>query len=506
MIRRAKGSLTLFATISFMLIAQLLFTFLEAARFAELKKIATVTADSTVESLFAEYCQPLWDNYRLLAINAGNSEGIVDFKYEEDLIRKLTQECFVVPDSNIIFSQTNLLRLGIDEIKPNSYTLVTDSNGDVYKKLISSYMQQNIGYETAKLIYDDYQTISTVSKENSVDQNGVNDAQKELQKIKNKEKGANPSNNRAKNNKTTTTSTNSSDEQVENPLDSVQDTQKKGILSVVLKDKELSGKSIDTSDCVSKRSRQEGLNIPEISSNWYDDALFEEYLLNNMSFYGNSDNDTALSYEIEYIIAGKSSDKDNLKSVINRLLLLREAANMAYLMSSPSKKAEVSSLAVLLGGVSLNPGVIKAIEYGLMAGWAYCESILDLRALLSGDKIPIMKNDTNWTSNLSEIPALLSGNGKAKSSQIGMNYRGYLGMLLLLSTDTNKCYRAMDLQEKTIRQIEGYEAFKMDNLICQASVEINYSYYTVFTSFVNIGDITNNHFYISRNADYSYIK
>ena len=85
--KQIRASLTLFATISIMLIAQLLFTLLEAARFAELKKIATVTADATVESLFAEYCQPLWDNYKLLAIDAANSNGLVDFKYEEELIK-----------------------------------------------------------------------------------------------------------------------------------------------------------------------------------------------------------------------------------------------------------------------------------------------------------------------------------------------------------------------------------------------------------------------------------
>lgn len=510
--KQISGSLTLFATISIMLIAQLLFTLLEAARFVELKKIATVTADATVESLFAEYCQPLWDDYKLLAIDAGNSNGLVDFKYEEELIKRLNQEFFVVPDSYLGNRQINLLRLGIDEVSPNSYTLITDCNGEVYKKLVSSYMQNNIGYETAKLLYDNYQAIDSVTKNNNVNQSGVGNAQKELRKLSNANKGSTPSTTRAKSKTTTGTKTGTNKQadtkasKVVNPLDSVEQTQKKGILSVVMKDMEVSKKSVDLTDCVSKRSRQQGLNTPVVNTTWYDDALLEEYLLNNMSFYGNIQENKALSYEIEYIIAGNNSDEKNLKNVVNKILLIREAANMAYLMSNPSKQGEVTALAVALGGISLNPGVIKAIEYGLLAGWAYCESILDLRALLSGEKIPIMKNDMTWTSNLMEIPTLLSGNSKAKSVSTGMNYKGYLGTLLLLNSDSTKCYRAMDIQEKTIRQIEGYSSFKMDNLICQTSVEIQYSFYTVFTSMVNIGEISSNHFHIVRDSGYSYIK
>lgn len=516
--KQIRASLTLFATISIMLIAQLLFTLLEAARFAELKKIATVTADATVESLFAEYCQPLWDNYKLLAIDAANSNGLVDFKYEEELIKRLNQEYFVVPDLYPGNRPVNLLRLGVDKVSPNSYTLITDSNGEVYKKLVSTYMQNNIGYETAKLLYDDYQAIDSVTKNNNVNQSGVGNAQKELKKLSNASKGSTPSTTRAKSKTTTGTKTgiktgtgtnkqaDSKDSKVVNPLDSVEKTQKKGILSVVMKDMEVSKKYVDLTDCVSKRSRQQGLNTPVVNTTWYDDALLEEYLLNNMSFYGNTKENKALSYEIEYIIAGNNSDEKNLKNVVNKILLIREAANMAYLMSNPSKQGEVTALAVALGGISLNPGVIKAIEYGLLAGWAYCESILDLRALLSGEKIPIMKNDMTWTSDLMEIPALLSGNRKAKSVSTGMNYKGYLGTLLLLNSDSTKCYRAMDIQEKTIRQIEGYSSFKMDNLICQTSVEIEYSFYTVFSNMVNIGEISSNHFYIVRDSGYSYIK
>lgn len=512
---KLRGSLTVFATISIMLVAQLIFTLLEAARYVELKKIATMSADSSIESLFAEYCIPLWDNYNLLAIDAGNGEGGVDFEYEKQQLKLLTQENFVVENSLLWKNQANLLRLGFYEATPNSYLLMTDCNGAVYEKMVSSYMQNNIGYETAKLIYEDFQKVDEVTKNNKVDQNAIGNAQDALKKANSSEGKASPAPKKGESSKSTdiTKSTNTSkttessktaETDVENPLDAIESNQKKGILSVVMGDNQLSNKSMDTSNCVSKRNIQAGLNTGAVQTSWYDDALLEEYLLGHMSYYGSIKDNHALSYEIEYIIGGNDTDEENLKAVVNRILLIREAANMAYIMESPQKQSEVTALATSLGAISANPLVIEAIKYGLIAGWAYCESILDLRALLDGDTIPLVKTDVSWTSDLKSIATLLSGNQKAKSSKTGINYKGYLGTLLLMDSNKTKCFRAMDLQENTIRQVEGYSNFKMDNAICSMSVEMKYSYYTLFMSFVNLTDITGNHFSITANTDYSY--
>ena len=40
-------------------------------------------------------------------------------------------------------------------------------------------------------------------------------------------------------------------------------------------------------------------------------------------------------------------------------------------------------------GASVNPAIIEAVKYGILAAWAYVESVLDIRALLDGDKIKI---------------------------------------------------------------------------------------------------------------------
>lgn len=57
------------------------------------------------------------------------------------------------------------------------------------------------------------------------------------------------------------------------------------------------------------------------------------------------------------------------------------------------------ALGAIIGGITLTPEVIEGVEKGILAAWAFCESVLDLRALLDGDKIPLIKgSDTSWTS------------------------------------------------------------------------------------------------------------
>ena len=72
---------------------------------------------------------------------------------------------------------------------------------------------------------------------------------------------------------------------------------------------------------------------------------------------------------------------------VDRLLLIRDGLNMASIMSMPDKQAEAEALAIAMAGASVNPAIIEAVKYGILAAWAYVESVLDIRALLDGDKI-----------------------------------------------------------------------------------------------------------------------
>lgn len=201
---------------------------------------------------------------------------------------------------------------------------------------------------------------------------------------------------------------------------------------------------------------------------------------------------------------GRASDKDNLKIVIAEILALRSAANMAYLAGSASKQAQAMALAAIIGGITLTPEVIEGVEKGILAAWAFCESVLDLRALLDGDKIPLIKSDTSWTSSLYGMTSMLTGQVKAKSSNEGIGYKSYLGMLLFTKSMKNIAYRSMDVQEATVRMTGAHESFRMDNAICELSADVSYKYHGIFLCFVNLLDGADNEYTIKNKAKYSY--
>ena len=55
-----------------------------------------------------------------------------------------------------------------------------------------------------------------------------------------------------------------------------------------------------------------------------------------------------LSYQLEYAVAGKDTDMENLKSVVMRLLAVREAANLTFLLSDPSSQAQIQEMALTI--------------------------------------------------------------------------------------------------------------------------------------------------------------
>ena len=45
----------------------------------------------------------------------------------------------------------------------------------------------------------------------------------------------------------------------------------------------------------------------------------------------------------------------------------------------------------------------------MIAGWSFAEAIVDVRTLLSGGNIPIIKNSESWTLEFSQIADFLDG-------------------------------------------------------------------------------------------------
>ena len=97
--------------------------------------------------------------------------------------------------------------------------------------------------------------------------------------------------------------------------------------------------------------------------------------------------DGALDYELEYIIVGKAKDEANLKGTVRRLLLMREAANLLFLETNAAKRQQTAAIALTLTSAIGHPELQPLVEQGVLAAWAYAESLSDMKILLNGGKV-----------------------------------------------------------------------------------------------------------------------
>ena len=526
--RRYSGSITVFAALSMMLVAQLLFTLMEGARWMELHKVSQMNTESVLESVFADYCSPLWEEYHILGMTADNSDGELSFNNRVAQMRKLSLSSLGGLKEKDSFTEgTSLLRANVSDADICSYLLMTDGGGTVFEQAVSAYMKENLAYELAKGIYNNYESIKETQDQYGDGSDKISGALDALEEAKNE--GTKPSEQSlsrqnlkgAGRNVVVWTATsepakkvyqdnNSSSKksQEDNPLTMVTEAQKEGLLGMVLPETaHLSGAMIQSEMCVSKRKLAQGnATIPK-EEDWYDKTLFTQYICNYVSSYTESFSNHALQYEMEYLIGGKDNDADNLRATVDRLLLIRDGLNMASIMAMPDKLAEAETLAITMAGAFVNPAIIEAVKYGILAAWAYVESVLDIRALLDGDKISLIKSGVTWTSTVDNFSTLLSGWSKAKSCDAGgLDYKQYLTSLLLFESGKTLAMRALDVEEATVRTIEDYQSFRMDHVVCEMEIQETYEWKPIFMMFVSlVRDAEDAYRFIDR-AHYSYFR
>lgn len=522
-----RGSMTVFAALSIMLVASFLFVLLEAAHQQQLRRVAQMNTSLVVESVFSNYCNPLWEKYKILALDNGMTEEQEPFVSWEYYAADLSKESL---SQRGFMRGANHLRMDTKCAEFVAYRMLTDEDGRAYIKTISDYMRNTIGQQAIEKLAAEYQQLSGMDISDKPDDtalagadNAIAEARRlEEEKAKKEEeerKKAQEAAKKAKADKKTnkkaekkaekkagTEAGERAIEPAENPLEIIKNLWHQGTLSLVLKDaKAVSNMKEDWSDAVSKREKYTGIGLEPIQTDATDTLLFTEYLLNHFACYTSGEAAGTLAYELEYLLCGNEKDQSNLSETAQRLLAVREAANLAYLATDASKQELAYSVALSLAGVTANPGIIYAVKCGLLAAWALAESVLDVRALLSGDKIAIIKNSAQWTSDLLHLGSVFSSFGTATNCQNGLSYQRYLGFLLMMQAQ-KVSYRAMNIQEHVIRSKEGFEDFCMDHLVIDAEIAMNYSSHTIFTGMEQLTRNKKRAFTIPVQQSFSYRK
>lgn len=442
--------------LALVLVASFLLSLLEVARIKSIDFIAGEQTELAVLNTFAEYHQALWEEYRILGRNLSSLEN--------DIIKHAK--------AGNKEESMSLFNFSVNQVCDLRYTLVTDKNGRLFIKGISNDMQESILSENIQSLYSAYEAIKGLLENQNVDLENIDTALEYLNSQSGTQQEMQQEHTNVPNEITLK----------KNPLEVIKKLQKQGILQLVLKEPDsVSEKAFETRNLVSKRAKKEGTLEADTNINWTDTVLFQQYLLQYFGCYGKEKENSALSYELEYLIGKKQDDTANLKATVNKILLTRQAVNLLYLLSDAKKTAMARSVALGFVAVGVPPSVIEILKTGILTAWAYAESILDLRTLLAGKKIPLIKSSYSWTLEIDKIANIGNGFPMAKESENGISYENYVRVLLFFEQEEELAFRAMDIMEAYIQKKDA--DFWIDEIVIGTEIEIEYLYGYVFLGF-----------------------
>ncbi len=494
---RCKGTITVFLSLISVLFLSLLCTAIESARIQGCRAKAAASLDMGLFSVFGEFEKGLLEQYDVFFLDGASGTG----KFSTDAVKKKLQDYMeynVSPNKGRLLKGYDPFSLGLQKVQIKGIQLATDENGGAFYQQAVGFMKENLGTElvsslleraedakkmeeAGKLYEEREKTIGEQLKEMEAEQKRQEEEKQKIWEEQRKNAEARgdilPEQPETEAEKIPAS---------ENPLAVIRKIKKKGLMGLVLGDKKVSDKTIPGNSPSRRICKKGTLSVDRKYSGATADLLFQEYLFERFSLFTDKEKEGIVDYELEYILCGKTSDEKNLKSVVNKLLLMREGSNFLHLTSDLEKKGEAEAMAALLTGWIPVPGITAVTAYALLLAWAYAESLLDVRELMAGGKVPLFKEAADWKVSLQGIPKLLEllENTDGSNGE-GVSYEGYLQILFTLGSKKKYPMRALDLIEGYLRTKSGTANFKADYAISKVEARAEFLIPPVFLKVSN---------------------
>lgn len=469
-----RGSITVFLALILSLVTALVCTGIESVRMAAARTQILNGADIGLYSLFGQFDREMLKDYDLFLLDGSCGEGSLDLASVYDNFSSYMKPVL----------KQNSQKLSVVQGGFSAYRLLTDEGGEPFYNQVVQYMKETLGSQGVSLLLDKMK--DRKEKTEQAEQAGEQaengdiienyDAEMEENNRKNEEALAEAEKNPEGGELEDGDNVTAPPQKVVNPISIIRRIRKMGILELVIPgNKGVYDGQVQAGTLLSRREKQKGMPMyePEKTDTSYtSQILFQQYLMEKLGNYS-APGKGALKYQTEYILGGKTGDIENLKSVAGRLLLIREGVNIVHLVSDGTKRAQAAGLAAAIASAFLIPPATGVIEAAILLCWAFGESILDVRELFDGGKVPLVKSAADWQLSLENLPELLNGlDSVRRGSEDGMSYEDYLQVLLLGVSREEKITRAMDMIELCVRE-KGRKNFRMDSCIVAAEVSVD---------------------------------
>lgn len=453
-----KAEVTAFLSLIFILLLTMTSALMESASIQMAKNYRRADMNRAVECVFAEYQKELLENYDIFALEASYESG----DYSENLIK-----------NRLAYFGAGTMEQEIQKIE-----FLTDNGGKAFYEQVAYYMEHKYGMndlgnkvsktELWKKQETDSEKYEKEEKEGWDNYKGI--LQDENIKL--------PENN--------------------NPIEHVDNLKQEPFLTLIVPNgMNVSEKSLNLGESLMTREKNQGygdFSGEQKEEGTLSNLMFCEYLLCHFSAATDEESDErnagALDYELEYICAGKESDRANLEAVGRKILMMRFGTNYLFLKSSASKGAEAEAMALTICSVVALPAITEVVKQAILLAWAYGESIVDLRVLLKGNKVAAVKTEESWQLSLSGLLKLNknAGSNDGKDCKDGISYREYLRILLFLEKRNHVTMRALDMIEQNLKKVYGLDFFRADFCVSKMQIKskcnlrrgVTYQFFTYY--------------------------
>lgn len=472
--RSYDGELNVYFALMIAVIIPLILTMIEGSRINAMKLQLECVVDMGMDSVLAEYNRPLLEQYDLLFIDLAYEQPAGSLEHLKEHFTEYISYNLQPQKGLPILLNRDFLGLNMESVDILAASRATDEQGAVFRYMALSYMLNKYGMDYISDLQD---MIAVTEREGLYDSDILAEnehAQNEIDNIvipppEDLEEGEEWN-----------------EPEKDDPTDSLDELRYRGILALVCRD-EVSTASINPDIYVTGRSLVKGSGMDE---NWREctplaeDLLFIEYIMEKCGNYIQRKEGSPLCYETEYIIAGRSNDTDNLRIAAEKILLIRGGANSIYFFSHQGMGAEAKALAASLSFVLLFPEFEILFEAAIIAAWIYAESVVDVRQLFSGKRVPLIKGEGEWNLSLENALGLtaeavsdMAGEGDLPDDdeKSGLSYEDYLRLLLYMAPLEERTGRCMDIVEMNIRKTAGYENFCLDQCVASLTFQMVFS-------------------------------
>lgn len=506
--RTCGGYLTVYMTLTLAVLLSLCMTMIEGARRSAMRMQAEVITDTAMRSVLAEYNRELMRQYNIFAVDSSYGTAEAGMGHASQHFKEYMEKNYDPDISMPWLDYRDFLGAYPESAAVDAVSYLTDDHGAVFRACAIDAIKDDLGLALAEEVIG-WATSAEITAADSMDVQGELNSQSSVVSLAAAGERSRRESERTSQEKEYEEACKAAEEagdeapqapeltalpeSYSSPVSGIAGSVSNGILGFVIEDPEkLSRRQLDLNGIISGRMNagdvstgtlEYGSADGGIADEALDKALFGEYLMRYMGRYGDTDDSDALMYQIEYLIAGKGNDTENLNGVALRILGIRAGMDLLYLETDATKRSDAELLAEGICTVCFIEEMTPVLTHAILLAWALAEGRYDTRVLLSGGKIPFMKDQTTWHS---EMLSALSGYdpGPFTGTDTGLSYKDYLRIFMFL-TDTGKLtVRAMDIIESDIRLSGGNGNFRMD--ACMEMLEFSAVINSPFGNSVNI--------------------